>query len=59
MLLLVQHFTHENKVLSSLDEEVSSCYVPVHMSLADLTTIPDCRILAPRRMVDRSEQERW
>ncbi|KAG5545432.1 hypothetical protein RHGRI_017798 [Rhododendron griersonianum] len=28
------------------------------MSLADLTAIPDCRILAPRRIVDQSEQER-
>lgn len=46
-------------MLSSLREEVSSCYSPIYMSLADVTAIPNGRILAPMKMVDQSEQERW
>ncbi|KAE9466149.1 hypothetical protein C3L33_01947, partial [Rhododendron williamsianum] len=46
-------------ILSSLREEASSCYVPVYMSLADATAIPNSRILAPKRMEEQSEHERW
>ncbi|XP_058179443.1 ubiquitin carboxyl-terminal hydrolase 27 isoform X2 [Rhododendron vialii] len=46
-------------ILSSLREEASSCYVPVYMSLANVTAIPNSRILAPKRMEEQSEHERW
>lgn len=46
-------------ILSSLREEVSSCYVPICSSLADVSAIRNCRILHPEKGVDQSEQERW
>ncbi|KAL6993052.1 ubiquitinyl hydrolase 1 [Sarracenia purpurea var. burkii] len=46
-------------ILSSLREEVSSCYVPICSSLADVTAIPNCRILALKAKVEQSDQERW
>ncbi|XP_057500362.1 ubiquitin carboxyl-terminal hydrolase 27 isoform X1 [Actinidia eriantha] len=46
-------------ILSSIREEVSSCYVPNYSALADVTAVPNCRILAPKRRVEQSELERW
>ncbi|XP_052191361.1 ubiquitin carboxyl-terminal hydrolase 27 isoform X2 [Diospyros lotus] len=45
-------------ILSSLREELSSCYIPLYGSLADVTSCPNCRILAPKHL-ECSEQERW
>ncbi|KAH7851989.1 hypothetical protein Vadar_019173 [Vaccinium darrowii] len=71
MLVMNQYKSHFNlanqqdaeeaffHMLSSLREEVSSCYSPIYMSLADVTAIPNGRILTPKKMVDQSEQERW
>ncbi|KAK3016146.1 hypothetical protein RJ639_005448 [Escallonia herrerae] len=46
-------------ILSSLREELSEVYVPNRGSLADVTSLANCRILDHRRRVVQSEQERW
>ncbi|XAR73251.1 Ubiquitinyl hydrolase 1 [Bertholletia excelsa] len=46
-------------ILSSLREEFSSCYAPVHISLADVIACPNCRILSPNRRLEESEQQKW
>ncbi|CAN4114214.1 unnamed protein product [Withania somnifera] len=45
-------------LLSSLRAELSESYVRDQSSLADVTTLPNCRIIT-RRMEEKSEQERW
>ncbi|KAG9151733.1 hypothetical protein Leryth_002021 [Lithospermum erythrorhizon] len=46
-------------LLSSLREELSDSYLPEQSSLADVTTLPDCRILSAKSTVRESEHERW
>ncbi|MCD7451980.1 hypothetical protein HAX54_014506 [Datura stramonium] len=45
-------------LLSSLRAELSESYVRDHSSLADVITLPNCRIVT-QRMEEESEQERW
>ncbi|XP_009612777.1 ubiquitin carboxyl-terminal hydrolase 27 isoform X1 [Nicotiana tomentosiformis] len=45
-------------LLSSLRAELSESYVHDHSSLADVATLPNCRIVM-QRMEGESEQERW
>ncbi|XP_006357345.1 ubiquitin carboxyl-terminal hydrolase 27 [Solanum tuberosum] len=45
-------------LLSSLRAELSESYVHDHSSLADVITLPNCRIVT-QRMKGESEQERW
>ncbi|KAJ8544090.1 hypothetical protein K7X08_028601 [Anisodus acutangulus] len=45
-------------LLSSLRDELSESYVHDHSSLADVTMLPNCRIVT-QRMAGESEQERW
>ncbi|XP_075081087.1 ubiquitin carboxyl-terminal hydrolase 27 isoform X2 [Nicotiana tabacum] len=47
-----------SRLLSSLRAELSESYVHDHSSLADVTTLPNCRIVR-QRMEGESEQERW
>ncbi|XP_060183967.1 ubiquitin carboxyl-terminal hydrolase 27 isoform X1 [Lycium barbarum] len=45
-------------LISSLRAELSESYVHDHSSLADVTTLPNCRIVTQRK-AGESEQERW
>nr|XP_016508097.1 PREDICTED: ubiquitin carboxyl-terminal hydrolase 27-like isoform X1 [Nicotiana tabacum] len=47
-----------SRLLSSLRAELSESYVHDNSSLADVTTLPNCRIVR-QRMEGESEQERW